>query len=170
MSNLASLCAGPVFYFLLLSHHPFFEHLLESIAVIFSVTCLSRNKINCGITVMFESFDIFTSNLLLNFRGALAFMFCSTKRNGKRDTTLSYHTMNIAILQVLMFHIAYYYIGIFHSLHYYWAALVAYFLLWITWVPYHVMRIYTSHEANVFVKVSFIALSCHWIAWGQAIS
>ena len=72
MSNLASLCAGPVFYFLMLSHHPFFEHLLESIAVILSVICLSRNKINCGITVTFESFDIFTSSLLLNFRGALS--------------------------------------------------------------------------------------------------
>ena len=113
MSNLTSLCAGPVFYLLMLSHHPFFEHLLKSIAVILSLTCLSWNKINCGINVMFESFDIFTSSLLLNFRGALAFMFCSTKKKGKRDTTLSYHTMNIAILQVLMFHIAYYYGGIF---------------------------------------------------------
>ena len=84
MSNLASLCAGLVFYFLLLSHHPFFEHLLESIAVILSLTCLSRNKINCGITVMFESFDIFTSSLLLNFRGALAFMFCSTKKRASK--------------------------------------------------------------------------------------
>ena len=113
MSNLASLCAGPVFYFLMLSHHPFFEHLLESIAFILSVTFLSRNKINCGITVMFESFDIFTSSLLLNFRGALSFMFCSTKKKGKRDTTLSYLVMNIAILQVLMFHIAHYFVGIF---------------------------------------------------------
>ena len=113
MSNLAFLCAGPVFYFLMLSHHPFFEHILESIAVILSVTCLSRNKINCGITVMFESFDIFTSSLLLNFRGALAFMFCSTKKKGKRDTTLSYHVMSIAILQILMFHVAYYCVGIF---------------------------------------------------------
>ena len=104
---------GHSFTFLLLSHHPFFEHLLESIAVILSVTCLSRNKINCGITMMFESFDIFTSSLLLNFWGALAFMFCSTKKKGKRDTTLSYLVMNIAILQVLMFHVAYYCVGIF---------------------------------------------------------
>ena len=36
-----------------------------------------------------------------------AFMFCSTNK-GKRDTTLSYHIMNIAILHLLMFHIAYY--------------------------------------------------------------
>ena len=112
MSNLVSLCVGPVFYFLMLSNHPFFEHLLESIAVILSVICLSRNKINCGITVMLESYDIFTSSLLLNFRGALAFMFCSTKKNGKRDTTLSYHVMSIAILQILMFHVAYYCVGI----------------------------------------------------------
>ena len=57
-------------YTFMLSHHPFFEHFLESIAVILSLMCLSQNKINCGITVMLESFDIFTSSLLLNFRGA----------------------------------------------------------------------------------------------------
>jgi hypothetical protein len=42
-------------------------------------------------------FDIFTSSLLLNFRGASAFMFCSTNK-GKQDTTLSYLIMNIIIL------------------------------------------------------------------------
>src|SRR4051812_14478138 len=52
----------------MLSHHPFFEHLLESIAVILNLICLSRNKINCGITMMFEYFDILTSSLLLDFR------------------------------------------------------------------------------------------------------
>ena len=41
-------------------------------------------------------------------------MFCfAPKKKGKRDTTLSYHTLNIAILQVFMFHIAYYCVGIF---------------------------------------------------------
>ena len=96
----------------MLSHHPFFEHFLESIAIILSVICLSRNKINCGITVMLESFVIFTSSLLLNFRGVMAFMFCSTNK-GKRDTILSYHIKNISILQILMFHVAYYCVGIF---------------------------------------------------------
>ena len=67
-------------YTFMLSNHPFFKHFLESIAVILSLMCLSRNKIDCGITVMLESFDIFTSSLLLNFRGAPAFMFCSTNR------------------------------------------------------------------------------------------
>jgi hypothetical protein len=43
----------------------------------------------------------------LNFRGALAFMFCSTNK-GKRDTTLSYLIMSITILELLMFHIACY--------------------------------------------------------------
>jgi hypothetical protein len=47
-----------------------------------------------------------------------------------------------------------------HSLHDYEITLVAYFLLWIAWVLDHIVRIYTSCEANVFVKVSFIALSC----------
>jgi hypothetical protein len=49
---------------------------------------------------------------------------------------------------------------LFHSLHDYEITLVAYLLLWIAWVLDHIVRIYTSCEANVFVKVSFIALSC----------
>ena len=86
----------------------FFEHFLESTAVILSVMCLSQNTIDFGITMVLKSFDIFISSLLLNFRGVLAFMFCSTNK-GKRDTTLSYYVMNIAILHILMFHVAYYY-------------------------------------------------------------
>ena len=62
--------------FFMLSLHQFFEHFLESTAVILSVMCLSRNTIDFGITVVLESFDIFISSLLLDFRGALAFMFC----------------------------------------------------------------------------------------------
>ena len=61
------------FLLLLMIESPFLlEHLLESTAVILSATCLSRNNVNCGITVMFESFDIFTSSLPLNIRGALS--------------------------------------------------------------------------------------------------
>jgi hypothetical protein len=41
-------------------------------------------------------FDISTSSLLLNFRGALAFMFYSTNK-GKQDTTFSYLSMSITI-------------------------------------------------------------------------
>ena len=72
----------------------FFEHFLESIAIILSVMCLSQGTVNCGITLILASFDIFTSSLLLNFRGAWAFMFCCTN-SGKRDTTLSYLIMII---------------------------------------------------------------------------
>jgi hypothetical protein len=42
-------------------------------------------------------FDISTCSLLLNFRGTLAFMFCSMNK-GKQDTTLSYLIMSITIL------------------------------------------------------------------------
>ena len=38
-----------------LSHHPFLEHLLESIIVILSVICLSQNMVNCGIILMLLS-------------------------------------------------------------------------------------------------------------------
>jgi hypothetical protein len=47
-----------------------------------------------------------------------------------------------------------------YSLLDYEITLVAYFLLWIAWVLDHIVRIYTFYEANVFVKFSFIALSC----------
>jgi hypothetical protein len=39
----------------MLSHHTFFEHLLESIVFILSVMCLSQNTVNCGITLMLIS-------------------------------------------------------------------------------------------------------------------
>jgi hypothetical protein len=32
-----------------------FKHILESLAVILSVMCLSQNMVNCGITLMFVS-------------------------------------------------------------------------------------------------------------------
>ena len=57
-------------FILMLSHHPFFEHFLESIGVILNVMCLSQGTVNCGITLILASFDIFVSTLLLNFRGA----------------------------------------------------------------------------------------------------
>jgi hypothetical protein len=69
-----SLCEGNFFYFYAESPSPNFKHFLESTAVILSVMCLSQN-----------------------FRGASAFMFCSTNK-GKQDTTLSYFIMSITIL------------------------------------------------------------------------
>ena len=39
----------------MLSHHPFFEHFFESIAVVLSVMCLSQSTINWGITMMLLS-------------------------------------------------------------------------------------------------------------------
>ena len=80
---------------------------LKALSVILSVMCLSRDKIICGIFVTLVSFDIFTSSLLLNLRGALCIYVLLTNK-GKRDTTLSYYIMSIAILQILMFHVAYY--------------------------------------------------------------
>ena len=49
-------------------------------------------------------FDIFTSSLHLNFRGALAFII-----KGKRDTTLSYLVMSIVMLLMFMLHATYYF-------------------------------------------------------------
>lgn len=114
----------------ILSHHSFFENFLESIAVILSLMCLSENKINCGITVMLESFDIFTYSLRLKFRGAPAFMFFSTNRASQIPL---YHII-LWILQsctylCLMFLIIV--LVSFYSLHNYWVALVARFLLWV---------------------------------------
>jgi hypothetical protein len=51
-------------------------------------------------------------------------------------------------------------LALFHSLPDYEVTLVAYFLLWIAWVLDHIVGIYASYEANVFMKVYFIALSC----------
>jgi hypothetical protein len=51
-------------------------------------------------------------------------------------------------------------LALFLSLLDYEVTLVAYFLLWIAWVFDHIVSIYTSYEANVFMEVYFIALSC----------
>jgi hypothetical protein len=59
---------------------------------------------------------------------------------------------------------------LFHSLHNYKITLVAYFLLWIAWELDHIVRIYTSYEANVFMKILLLHSVVNWIAWGQAIS
>ena len=95
----ASLCEGPFFYFYVESSSSNVKHLLESIAVIVSVMCLSQKTVNCGITLMLLSLISLTSSLPLDFRGASAFMFCSTNK-GKLDTTLSYH---LCILQSCSF-------------------------------------------------------------------
>jgi hypothetical protein len=95
----ASLCEGPFFYFYVESSSSNFKTLLESIAIILSAMCLSQNTVNYGITLMLVSLIFFTSSLLLNFRGASAFMFCSINK-GKQDTTLSYH---LCILQSCSF-------------------------------------------------------------------
>src|SRR5215203_3115094 len=97
---------GQSFTFMLCLHS-FFEHYLESTTVILSIICLSQNMIDCGITLMLLSLTITTSSLSMNSRGAWAFMFCRSN-TGKRDTTLSYFLMNIAILLIYMIHDAYY--------------------------------------------------------------
>jgi hypothetical protein len=50
-----SLCEGPFFYFYVESLSSNFKALLESIAVILSVMCVSQNTVNCGITLMLIS-------------------------------------------------------------------------------------------------------------------
>ena len=139
----------------MLSHHPFFEHLFKSITVVLSVMCLSL-RYNYDTLI----FDIFISSLHLNFRGALAFMFCPSNK-GNRDTTLSYLFTNIAIL-VDRYMLCYSFL-----VHWYL------FMICITTRCHylhgsyyelpkfdHIVSMYTSYQANVFVKFSFIALSC----------
>jgi hypothetical protein len=79
----------------------------------------------------------------LDFRGASAFMFCSTNK-GKWDTTLSYHLWTLQSCSFLCFMLLIISVlALFHSLLNYEVTLVAYFLLWIAWVLDHIVRAYT---------------------------
>src|SRR3954470_13147909 len=89
----------------LLSHHLFYEHLLESIVVI--LVFVPKLGYLCHDFDACIS-DIFIFSLHVNFRGSLAFILCSSNK-GKRDTTLSYLIMSIAMLLMFMFHATYYY-------------------------------------------------------------
>jgi hypothetical protein len=156
----ASLCEGPFFYFYAESPSSKFKHFLESIAVILSVICLSQNTVNCGITLMLVSLIFLL--LVFSWTSELPQHLCFAPQIKASGIPL-FHILlwalqSCSFLCFMLLVISVW--ALFHSLLDYETTLVAYFLFWIAWVLDHIVRIYTSYEANVFVKVSFIALSC----------
>jgi hypothetical protein len=137
-----------------------FKHLLESMTVVLSAMCLFQNTVNCGITLMLVSLIYLL--LVFSWTSEVPWHLCFAPQIKASDIPL-FHILlwalqscrflcfMLLVISVLL---------LFHSLHDYEITLVAYFLLWIAWVLDHIVRIFTSYEANVFVKVSFIALSC----------
>jgi hypothetical protein len=137
-----------------------FKHLLESMVVVLSAMCLSQNTVNCGITLMLVSLIFLL--LVFSWTSEVPWHLCFAPQIKASKIPLfhillwalqsgSFLCFMLLVISVLV---------LFHSLHDYEMTLVAYFLLWIAWVLHHIVRIYTSYEANVFMKVSFIARSC----------
>jgi hypothetical protein len=137
-----------------------FKHFIESMAIILSVMCLSQNTINCGITLMLVSliFLFLVSSWTSEVPQHLCFAPQIKASGIPLFHILLWALQSCSFLCFMLLVISA--LALFHSLHNYEITLVAYFLLWITWVLDHIVRIYTSYEANVFVKVSFIAPSC----------
>ena len=139
----------------MLSHHPFFEHFLESIVVILSVMCLSQNIINCGMTLMLLS--LISLILVFPWTSEVPGHLCFAIQ--KRASEIpSYHILLWALQSCEL--ICFMFVAIsmlisFHSLHAYWVTLFAFASSWIAQAFVHIVRIYASYEANVFVKVFY---------------
>jgi hypothetical protein len=136
-----------------------FKHLLESMAVVLSAMCLSQKMVNYGITLMLVSLIFLL--LVFSWTSEVPWHLCFAPQIKASEIPL-FHILLWALqscdflcFMLLVISV----LVLLHSLHDYEIILVAYFLLWIAWVLDHIVRIYTSYEANVFVKVSFIALS-----------
>jgi hypothetical protein len=137
-----------------------FKHFLESMAVVLSVMCLSQNMVNCGITLMLVSLIFLL--LVFPWTSEVPQHLCFASQIKASGIPL-FHVLlwalqSCSFLCFMLLVISA--LALFHSLLDYEITLLAYFLLWIAWVFDHIVRIFTSYEANVFVKVSFIALSC----------
>jgi hypothetical protein len=150
----------PFFYFYVESSSSNFKHFLESMVVVLSVMCLSQNTVNCGIILMLVSLIFLL--LVFSWTSKVPQHLCFAPQIKASGIPL-FHILlwilqSCCFLCFLLLVISA--LALFHSLHNYEITLVAYFLLWFAWVLDHIVRIYTSYEANVFVKVSFIALSC----------
>jgi hypothetical protein len=137
-----------------------FKHLLESMAVVLSAMCLSQNMVNCDITLILVSLLFLL--LVFSWTSEVPWHLCFAPQIKASGIPLfhillwalqscSFLCFMLLVISVLV---------LLHSLHDYEITLVAYLLLWIAWVLDHIVRIYTSYEANMFMKVSFIALSC----------
>jgi hypothetical protein len=137
-----------------------FKHFLKSMTVVLSVMCLSQNIVNCGITLMLVCLIFLL--LVFSWTSEVPWHFCFAPQI-KASEILLFHILLWALqfcsflcFMLLVISV----LALFHSLLDYEITLVAYFLLWIAWVLDHIVRIYTSFEANMFMKVSFITLSC----------
>jgi hypothetical protein len=137
-----------------------FKHLLESMTVVLSVMCLSQNMVNCGITLMLVSLIFLL--LVFSWTSEVPWHLCFAPQTKASEIPffhiLLWALQSCSFLCFMLFVISV--LALFHSLHDYEITLVAYFLLWIAWVLDHIVRIFTSYEANMFMKVSFIVLSC----------
>jgi hypothetical protein len=108
-----------------------FKHLLESMAVVLSAICLSRNTVNCGITLMLVSL-IF---LLLVFSWTLEvpWNLCFAPQIKASEIPLFHillwalQSCNFLCFMLLVISV----LVLLHSLHDYGITFVAYLLLWI---------------------------------------
>jgi hypothetical protein len=127
----ASLCEGPFFYFYDESSFSYFKALLESIAVILSVMCLSQNMVNCGITLMLTSL-IFLF-LVFSWTSEVPQHLCFAPQIKASGIPLFHillwtlQSCNFLCFMILLISL----LALFHSLHNYEITLAAYFLLWI---------------------------------------
>jgi hypothetical protein len=127
---LLSSAKGLSFTFML-SHHPFFEHFLESIVVILSVMCLSQNTVYCGITLMLVSLIFLL--LVFSWTSEVPWHLCFVPQI-KESEIPPYHILLWALQSCKFLCFMLLIIGMLvflHSLHDYEVTLVAYFLLWV---------------------------------------
>jgi hypothetical protein len=136
-----------------------FKHLLESMAVVLSAMCLSQKTVNYGIILMLVSLIFLL--LVFSWTSEVPWHLCFAPQIKASEIPLfqillwALQSCDFLCFMLLVISV----LVLLHSLHDYEITLVAYFLLWIAWVLDHIVRIYTSYKANVFMKVSFIALS-----------
>jgi hypothetical protein len=127
----ASLCEGPFFYFYVESSSSNFKALLESIAVILSVMCLSQNTVNCGITLMLLSLIFLL--LVFSWTSEVPQHLCFAPQIKASGIPLFHillwtlQSCNFLCFMILPISL----LALFHSLHDYEITLAAYFLLWI---------------------------------------
>jgi hypothetical protein len=137
-----------------------FKHLLESMAIILSAMCLSQNMVNCGTTLMLVSLIFLL--LVFSWTSEVPWHLCFAPQIKASEIPIFHillwalQSCNFLCFMLLVISV----LVLLYILHDYEITWFAYFLLWIALVLDHIVRIYTSYEANVFVKVSFIALSC----------
>jgi hypothetical protein len=164
----ASLCEGPFFYFYVESSSSNFKALLESIAIILSVMCLSQNTVNCGITLMLAY--LICLLLVFSWTSEVPQHLCFASQIKASGIPLFHillwtlQSCNFLYFMILLISL----LALFHSLHNCEVALLAYFLLWIAWVLGHIVRIYTSMMQMCLWKFLLSLSVVNWIAWGQA--